>query len=369
MKIIFFIESLHAGGAERRVVELLSYLNEKPKYEIMVVLMRKEIHYTKFKELNIPYTIIERKWIKKDPRIIFKFYNICKKFNPDIIHSWGYMASFYSLFTHALMKVPVINNQITRSLPKVDKWSMFHLISAINFKFSKVILSNSKAGLESHGISNTRGKVIYNGINLNRFNNLHENNNVKLKYGITTKYLIIMVASFTVNKDYKLFLEIAKIIDLKRGDVTFLGVGGGQYLEQMQKKVISEKISNVVFTGEINDVESLINIADIGVLFSNKEVHGEGISNSITEYMALSKPVIANDAGGTKEIVENEINGYLIKDESPEEIAEIISNLLDNADKRNLMGLAGKKLIHKSFTIERMGKEFEELYEDISSCP
>ena len=129
--------------------------------------------------------------------------------------------------------------------------------------------------------------------------------------------------------------------------------------------MFSENIKNVIFTGKINNVEPLVNIADIGLLFSNKLIHGEGISNSIIEYMALGNPVIANDAGGTKEIVKHGINGFLISNESAQEIADLINNLLDDKKKREKMGVAGKRLIHESFAIERMGKEFVKVYEDI----
>ena len=111
-------------------------------------------------------------------------------------------------------------------------------------------------------------------------------------------------------------------------------------------------------------VESLINAADIGVLFSNKKVHGEGISNALIEYMALGKPVIANDAGGTKEIIENEINGYLLNDESEEEIANLINNLLNDPRKMEIMGKNSKERIYKDFTLERMGTAFEKIYQE-----
>lgn len=171
-------------------------------------------------------------------------------------------------------------------------------------------------------------------------------------------YSQIMVASFSAMKGYDKFVDIAKETNLIKNDVTFLAVGGGIHLERIKKRVLDEQISNVSFTGEVNNVESLVSIADIGVLFSP---YGEGISNSILEYMAMGKPVIANDAGGTKEIVKHEINGYLITNETLEEIVGLINHLL----KMQKMGEAGRKLIHESFTIKKMGREFESVYHEL----
>ena len=53
-----------------------------------------------------------------------------------------------------------------------------------------------------------------------------------------------------------------------------------------------------------SNVESIVNTFTIGVL-NSASIHGEGISNSITEYMALGKPVIATDCGGNRELVED----------------------------------------------------------------
>lgn len=362
MRILFFIESLRSGGKERRLVELLTYLKNKPEYELMVVLTRHEIHYKEVLELGIPFKIIKRKWLKKDPLLFFKFYRICSKFKPDIVHTWGNMVSFYSLPAILLLRIPMVNSQITSAPPRISKCSKLYVMSKINFRFSKVILSNSLAGLKSYNINNRKGKVIYNGINLDRFKNLPYMEKVKLKYGIETPYSVIMVASFSDMKDYDKFIDVAKEISFTRKDVTFLAVGDGIHLERIKKRVLEEKILSVLFTGKIDDVESLVAIADIGVLLSP---FGEGISNSIIEYMVMGKPVIATNAGGTKEIVKHGVNGFLIAEDSPSIIAGLINDLLKDSEKRKEMGEAGRKLIHETFTIARMGKEFEMVYKDI----
>ena len=174
-----------------------------------------------------------------------------------------------------------------------------------------------------------------------------------------------MVASFSNNKNYDLFLDVAKYLNLKRNDITMIAVGDGVNLLKIKNRAVGEQISNIVFTGRINDVEELISFIDIGVLFSNALVHGEGISNSILEYMALGKPVVANNTGGTCEIVKNGINGILVEDENPEIIADIIIKLIEDEKTRQKYGAAGKASIEKTFTIEKMGNAFERVYTEI----
>ena len=93
-------------------------------------------------------------------------------------------------------------------------------------------------------------------------------------------------------------------------DITFIAVGDGPYLSDYQRKVRESNCSNVVFTGMQSDVESIINIFDIGILLTDTIKYGEGISNSIIEYMALKIPVIATYDKGTSEIINNNITWY-----------------------------------------------------------
>ena len=362
MKILFFIGTLCAGGKERQLIELLFYLKRNTNYDLLVVLRRNLIEYPAFKELNIPCIKLTENYKKGDKTLHFRFYKICRQYRPNIIHTWGGMPAFVSILAITLLRIPHINFQIQNVAPPIKKWNIKNLINRINFKFSKIIIANSYAGLAAYRPEKRKSKVIYNGINMNRFNNLPDKQLTRNKYGLCTSYIIIMVASFSDNKDYDLFVEIAKIISFKRNDVTFLAIGSGIHLERIKKKVFDDQIKNVLFTGLNHEVENLIDIADIGVLFSP---NGEGISNSIMEYMALGKPVIANDAGGTKEIVRAGVSGYLITNESSKEIAGLINELLSDKEKKQKMGEVGRKLIHESFTIDRMGKEFDKVYHDI----
>ncbi|MFW6271770.1 MAG: glycosyltransferase family 4 protein, partial [Desulfosalsimonas sp.] len=187
------------------------------------------------------------------------------------------------------------------------------------------------------------------------------------KYGINTSYAVVMVASFSRNKDFDLFYRISEYITKMRSDITFIGAGGptGDGAEYKRLKSLAQDNPGIIFPGRINDVEALVNACDIGVLLTNKKVHGEGIPNTVLEYMALGKPVIATDAGGTKELVRHNESGYLVTNESAEEISEMVMELIDNPEKRLALGSKGKEIVHESFTLEKMGKAFEEIYQGL----
>ncbi len=365
MRILFFIESLRSGGKERRLLELVQYLKRNTDNVLSIVMTENNIHYQYVLDLDIEIKIIERKYLKKDPSIFYRFLKYCNEFKPDIIHTWGSMLAFYTIPTVIFRKVIHINSHIADVPLKRNKLSFQYFVTQLGFKFSNIILANSYIGLKSYEVSSPNSKVIYNGIRLERFNNLPDKKSIREKYGITSKYCIIHVASFTAHKNYSQFIDIAEQVGKIRKDVTFFGVGDNNIDPDEFKQIVerSSKMDNVILHGKINDVESLVNACDIGVLFS----FTEGISNSIIEYMACSKTVIARNAGGTKELVKNNLTGFLITDESNIEISQLINKLLNDDELRLKIGSQARNYIENNITIERMGNEFVKLYSEVFS--
>ncbi len=361
MKILFFIESLRAGGKERRLVELLAFLKEKYSYELFVVLTRDEIQYEAFNSLEIPYTVIRKKTSKIEIKPFIRFFKLSKVFSPDIIHVWGNLNAIYALPTSLLQRIPLINSQITNAPNRISKKSKIFWFSFINFLFSSAVVANSYAGLRKYKVPKSKAYVIHNGVNLHRFNKQINPLDIKKKYHIETPYSVIMVAAFSDNKDYDLFLELSKHVNSKRKDISFIAVGDGKNFGRINQRIIDEKVPRFILTKRISEVEAVVSVADIGVLFSP---NGEGISTSIIEYLALEKPVIASDTGGNKEIVRNAINGYLVdNNRAVNDLAILINHLIDNADLRASLGRNGKSLVEKHFNIKKMGTEFALLYE------
>jgi glycosyltransferase involved in cell wall biosynthesis len=367
-RILFFVGGLNAGGKERRLVELMFYLKNRGNYEMAVVVTNETVHYKRFFELGIPLYYIKKGSKFSFPKIFFELNKIVKEFNPDIIHVWGRLQAFYSLPAIKMQGTPMVNSQITSAPPASSFNLLWRIIDRMNFENSAAIVSNSYAGIEAYQPPMSNVSVVYNGLNMERFKNLPIQQEVKCKYSIKTKYAVVMAATFTDHKDYDLFLKVADFVTKARPDVTFIGIG--EYVENEKMyfgfKSKYENNDRILLPGKITDVEALVNACDIGVLFSNVKVHGEGISNSVLEYMALGKPVIANDAGGTKEIVLDKVNGFLVRGESVSEIAGKISFLLDNDEQRSVYGEAGKEMVYSKFALNRMGEAFENIYKKVN---
>jgi glycosyltransferase involved in cell wall biosynthesis len=361
MRILFFTESLIRGGKERRMLELMKYIKQHTDYEMSLVIMEDVIEYEYVYDLGIPIVLIERKGLKYDPRPFIKFYKYCSSYKPDIIHAWTKMSTFYAIPAKLIRRLPLITSMIADALTNYKLSSMDHFFYSADFYFPDVIISNSKAGLKAYKINSSRAKVIWNGVSLERFQNQYDIVKVKDDLRIATKFMVVMVATFSLLKDYDLFLDVAKEIQKIRNDVTFAGIGDGSEWDRINRRVENEKIKNVVLTGQQKEVEKIIAASDIGILCT----YSEGISNSIIECMAMGKPVISTDlTGGSKEIILEGETGYCCE-RNVEKIVYLLDSLLNNTDLRISMGNKAKDRIASDFTIKRMGEEFAMVYKEV----
>lgn len=359
IRVLIAIDSLVRGGRERRLVELLKGFRKVPFLKIVVVIFRETISYPEVSDLkNIELIILKRR-IKKDPSVVLKLYRICKNFRPDVIHSWGSTPSVYLFLIAWLLRIKFINAMIANvKCPTFGK-AWWH--KQITFPFSDLIVSNSAAGIRAYKVPEKKARVVNNGFNFERTKNLEDEQKIRKRFNVKTELVVGMVASFTIGKDYGTYFQAAERILEKRDDVTFMFVGGGHDYALYKDAVKSENKNFMIFTDNQLDVESIINIFHVAVLTT----YSEGISNSIMEYMALGKPVIVTEGGGSSEIVADQKTGYIIDHGSIEQLVAKIEYLLDNPRRALEMGAMGKQRIVERFNIDRMVQGTIDLYDEV----
>jgi glycosyltransferase involved in cell wall biosynthesis len=358
-KILYIIDELGPGGAERRLVQLLGRL-DRSRFSATLILLTDIIHYREIFDLDIEVVVLKRR-IPFDPLVFFNLYGICKRWRPAVIHAWGSLPAVYAGPVARIMKIKLINAMIANAPRRLSRQQ--GLRARLTFPFSDIIQSNSHAGLRAYGVPQGKGNVIHNGLDFGRLEGLRDGEEVRGELHIGTRHVAGMVAGFHPLKDYESLLEAARIVLGRRDDVTFVCVGGGTDLERIRNE--GNFSDRIIFTGKRNDVESIVQIFDIGIL----STYSEGISNSIMEYMALGKPVIASEGGGTVELVVDGETGFIIPQRSPRVLAERIEHLLDDAALRETMGRKGLERIRERFSIERMTDEHMSLYSELARRP
>jgi glycosyltransferase involved in cell wall biosynthesis len=89
----------------------------------------------------------------------------------------------------------------------------------------------------------------------------------------------------------------------------------------------------------------------------------EGLSNSLLEAMAMSLPVVTTDVGGTVELVDNGISGFLVSQMDPHALAQAVIALIGNDQLRGCIGQAARKRIEQKFSFANRLTNVEHLYE------
>lgn len=136
-------------------------------------------------------------------------------------------------------------------------------------------------------------------------------------------------------------------------------VGDGPVRPQVEALVDELGLREVVWlAGERSDVPALMQGMDVFVLPSL----AEGISNTVLEAMASGLPVIASDVGGNPELVDAGVTGFLVPPADTEAWADAMRRLA-TGDAASRMGQAARLRVEQEFSLDRMVRQYQALYE------
>jgi len=196
-------------------------------------------------------------------------------------------------------------------------------------------------------------RVIYNGIDTEMFrSNTVKNDREHFNIGTVTM--------ITPIKDILTFIRSAKHV-LEKHDATFYVVGeveDEEYFDECKKlrKELGLE-SHVKFTGFQKSLGWYPKF-DVFALPSLSE----GFPLTILESLSCGVPCIASGVGGVPEILGEK---FLVDRWDPEGLAKKVSWLLDNPEERIKAGVEGRKLVESKFSLQRMVREYSELYEEM----
>ena len=358
MKILHLINSLGGGGKERRMIQLIKGLTDVGYTNQKIITFSSRNDYAgQLIALGVEVIVLNHKERLKIVRDLFR---AILYYKPTIIHSWCNMSLIMLIlpFFKPILKFRYLAGFIADA-NKVPLFSLNKLAMFFSFRYADAIVSNSRAGLIAKNAPSKKSQVIYNGFDFNRLNNTAT---FQTDIKVYTPYIISMFASFCPHKDYDMFLTVAKSFRNSRNDITFLAIGQGELLDFYIHRAQKENITNIIFLGFRKDVEAILKISDICLLFTDNKFHAEGVSNAIMEAMAAGKPVIATAGGGTTEIIDNKKNGYIIKPKDIPSAVSIINELLNSKQLRKNIGYAAVAKIKSCFLLECMTSKYIELY-------
>lgn len=201
-------------------------------------------------------------------------------------------------------------------------------------------------------------RVIYNGVDLERFGPQHRAIEMRAGMGLGTDDVACIFAGRLVGwKGVSVTLKALASPVLKELPVRFIIIGDGPEASKLEQQATELGIADrIIFRPGMphDELPAWWASADIGVFSS---IGDEGFSNSIAEAMASGLPVIATAFSGNPETVGNESScGLLVPPGDPDELAQAIARLAGDAALRRRMGEAARDRIASQFTWDRVAR-------------
>lgn len=359
------------GGVERQLLGVLPRLAQFG-YEVSVCALKGPGPLTgDFQSLGFQTYWLSGKG-KWDLRVVFRLYLLLRHERPVILHTYTTLANWAGAVAGRAAGVPLLIMSDRDIRNWLRPWQV--MVERYAFRSGSCMTMPSEAikrfNIERLGHPPQKLVVVPNGVNLEE-PGLGENYGVDL--GLEKKkpsiHRIGYVGRF-VEPLKGLSVLLRALLFLKEYGVEFEAVLVGEGRDRKKTEELSRRLGlngRVAFLGERKDVPRLMQDLDLLVIPSLSE----GSPNVALEAMALGVPVLATNVGGTPEIIEHEITGWLVPPGDPVALAQTMADVLREPSKSLRVASRAKAWVveHRSLGLAASAvvKLYDALLEEIQA--
>lgn len=385
-RILFVDHHAELGGGEIALFEIIKNL-DKQKFSPLVLLgndgpfleiLKKEGIEVIVDKLPLYFRKLERSpeaslnifsYVKSAfnlPVFIKRTENTIKKYNIDTVYINTIKSLLYAAKAAKRLNVRIIwHLHDCLSSDFYPSWAIPTIIKLSRFADRVICVSNvvRDAYIKAKG-DDKKAVVIYNGIDIERFNPRINAEDTRKKLNIKDERIVSAIGRLEEWKGQKIFIRAAEIICSRRQDIIFLIAGGPLFGCEKYEQELKQMVRDLGLEGKVfllsfrNDPESIIAISDIII---HPSIKPEPFGRDIIEAMACAKPVISTNVGATPEIIEDGKDAILIEPDNPDILAKRIMDLLYDKEKRKVLSASGRKKVEDIFDIRKITKQIEEL--------
>lgn len=377
MRVLYVIDGLGTGGAERSLAEMLPRLAEAEVEPTVAALYRRnegveaDVLRRGFDVRFLPGRGIGR--VRHLRRIVAER-------RPDLIHTTLFKASQVGRFAAVGGSAPVLTSLVStpyvsarlldpkvgrpslRVVRTVDGWSARHLTT----HFHAITEAVKRAAVDSLRIPAGRISVIERGRDRGRLGLPSEERrrSVRTALGLhEDDEVLVALGRQEFAKGHRFLVEAVERVAAARPRLVLLMVGrDGHASPEIGRIAQRPGVRDVVrFLGHREDAPDLLAAADAFVFPSLIE----GLGGALLEAMALGLPIVASDLEAIREVVEDGANARLVPPGSPEALATAIETLLGDRAAAAAFGARSRTIFEERFTLERSTGRMIELYGSI----
>ncbi|MEP1446592.1 MAG: glycosyltransferase [Paraglaciecola sp.] len=286
----------------------------------------------------------------------------------DIIHCHQYTPWVYGVLAAIGTKTKVIFTEHGRFYPDFSSWKRKY-INPILVKITNHITAISSATKDAlinyEFIPRKKIEVIYNGIKPLLIAS-EQVSKIKNELDIADeKFVFGTIARLDPIKNHIMMLKAFKLVKNQYDNAVLIIVGDGEEKENIIATIKSLELENdVILTGYKTDPSPYLEIFDTYLLSS----FSEGTSMTLLEAMSIGKPCVVTDAGGNKEIIVDNKNGFVTPNNDAEAFSQSMLDLINTPELRKEMSRYSFERFNHYFSADIMNKSYKALYMAHTKC-
>jgi len=289
----------------------------------------------------------------------------------SVIHAHQYTPFFYCAASRWLRGSPPIlfteHGRWHPDYPRPKRIAFNRLALRRSDRVVGVGQAVCNALIENEGLSPSRVKVLYNGIDLERFGpRPAARQKVRRELGLADgEFVLIQVARLDQLKDHSTAIRTMRQLAGRGLRATLLLAGEGPERRRVEHEIARLGLGDCVrLLGTRSDIPRLLSAADAFLLTSISE----GIPLTLIEAMAAELPVVATDVGGVAEVVTSE-TGLLAPAGDDAALAQRVAELAADGPRRRALGEAGRRRALEVFSDAQMHDRYAALYREMLRTP
>jgi len=364
------------GGAERMLQRVIRHGNT-PEFEHLVLSIKNFQQVAE--ELTAEGIDVQSLNVQADyyklPKAVLQLTSRIRRFKPDVVQSWMYMADFFGGIASYLAapSTPMIWTIRHSTLdPAIDSRALRGCAAGcarLSRRVPSRIVLNSHAAVPIHaaaGYDESKMQIVPNGFDVSRFAPSEQLRlETRARLGIPENAPVIgRVARFHTNKDHLTFLKAATIVLKQRPDARFLVCGEPQTISsaQVQHDIDSSGLTDVAQLVKLqSDIVPLNCAFDIATCSSITEA----FPNVIGEAMSCGVPCVSTDVGDAAMIIGD--TGRVVPAQEPQQFAEALLEILQlPAVNRRQLGETARQRVVNNFELTHATGMFLDLWRELA---
>lgn len=335
MKIAFYINAIHEGGAERVMVNLASNFANEGDNVILITSFKDSWEYpysTKIKRYILEENKTFRSTIKRNIFRILELRKVLKVESPDCIVSFMAEPNYRAIIASHGLKIKTIisvRNDPNKEYPgKIGNLLGKKLLPLAD----GCVFQTSEAQRWFPKKLQDKSQIIFNAVKEDFFEINRQ----------VVKNTIVTCGRLEEQKNHKMLINAFELVLKKHPDAKLMIYGEGKLRSDLTELIKSKGIEqNVLLCGNSNNVPEVLSKAEIFVLSSDYE----GMPNALMEALAAGVPCISTDCpcGGPKSLITDKVNGRLISIKNEQQLANVLVELLDNKEMATGLGIEAQK--------------------------